>query len=430
MTGAHEADEVDILLIGGGVAAAGAAEELRRKGFAGTVALATRESDAPYHRFYLTKEYLRGAVAADDLAVHSPEWWQDNEIALWLRSPVLSLDPAARTARVGRRTVRWGKALLATGANVRLLDCPGSGLTGVHYLRTTGNADELLNDLIGTESLVVVGGSFVAAETAASAAALGIHTTMVFPEPVPLARSLGAPIGRIVEGELSRLGVVVHSGSVVESLCGDERVEGVVLAGGTTLPADTVVVGIGARPETTLAKRCGLGLGEGGGVLCDSTLRTSDPHIWAAGDMCEFDSARHGRTVRIEHDRVASAQGRHAARAMLGDTVSFIDYPYFWTTIGENLHIDVVATDAPGDAVVPWHLPLRPDTATWHTATGGAGPEPAAYRYSSRGDTSGYAFVNGALVFSTLSGFPGEGGEAQLPAAGSFLRPPSLRGGR
>ncbi|MFE7718538.1 NAD(P)/FAD-dependent oxidoreductase [Nocardia rhizosphaerihabitans] len=408
MTGIPE-HEVDVLLIGGGVAAAGAAEELRRKGFSGSIALATRESEAPYHRFYLTKDYLRGTVAADDLTVHSPEWWQHNDVQLWLRSPVQSLDPDAKTARVGRRTVRWDKALLATGANVRLLDCPGAGLAGVHYLRTTWNADELRKDLQTANELVVIGGSFVAAETAASAAASGVRTTMVFPEPVPLARSLGAPVGRIVEAELTRLGVVVYSGVTVESLRGDDRVSGVVLAGGAELAADTVVVGIGARPEVTLAKRCGLGLGETGGVLCDSTLRTSDENIWAAGDVCEFDSIRHGRSVRIEHDRVASAQGRHAARAMLGDDVSFTTYPYFWTTIGADLHIDVMAIEAPGHEAVEWELPVRPDRLAMHAAAEYPGPEPAVFYYRSNGETTGYAMVNGELSLPALHGILTDG---------------------
>ncbi|MEU2253589.1 FAD-dependent oxidoreductase [Nocardia xishanensis] len=404
MSGLPETDEVDILLIGGGVAAAGAAEELRRQGFRGSVALATRESDPPYYRFYLTKDYLRGGIASDDLAVHSPEWWQDNDVQLWLRAPVLALDLEARTARIGRRSVRWGKALLATGANVRLLDCPGASLRGVHYLRTTWNADDLRKDLQTARDAVVVGGSFIAAETAASMAALGVRTSMVFPESAPLARSLGVPVGGIVEDELSRLGVAVRGSSIVKSLRGDDRVFTVVLADGTELRADVVVVGVGARPEVTLAKRSRLPLGATGGVLCDATLRTGHGHVWAAGDVCEFDSIRHGRRVRIEHDRVATAQGRHAARAMLGSDAPFDTYPYFWTTIGEDLHIDVLALDAPADEVTPLdptaHRELLPRQPKRSGGTGG--PAPAAFRYGAGGETVGYASINGALSLQAV----------------------------
>ncbi|WP_063038611.1 NAD(P)/FAD-dependent oxidoreductase [Nocardia pseudovaccinii] len=399
MTGLPEDCEVDILLIGGGVAAAGAAEELRRQGFRGSIALATRESDPPYYRFYLTKDYLRGGIAPDDLAVHSPEWWLDNNVQLWLRAPVQAIDLQTGTARIGRRSVRWGKALLATGANVRLLDCPGAGLHGVHYLRTTWNADDLRKDLQIARDAVVIGGSFIAAETAASIAALGVRTSMVFPESAPLARSLGGAVGSIVADELSRLGVTIRGGSIVESLRGDERVRTVVLADGAELRADVVVVGVGARPEVTLAKRSGLPLGTTGGVRCDATLRTGHENVWAAGDVCEFDSIRHGRRVRIEHDRVAAAQGRHAARAMLGSDAPFDTCLYFWTTIGADLHIDVLALDAPGHEVTPLDLTAHRDLVLRQRKRFGrtGGPEPAAFRYGAGGETIGYASINGAL---------------------------------
>ncbi|WP_433561202.1 NAD(P)/FAD-dependent oxidoreductase [Nocardia sp. CA-151230] len=449
MTGKPEDGEyVDVLLIGGGVAAAAAAEELRRQGFRGSVALASRESDPPYHRFPLTKDYLRGRCAVDDLAVHSPEWWPANGIRLWLRAPVLDLDLTAATARIGRRTVRWGQALLATGATVRLLDRPGAGLHGVHYLRTTWNADDLRKELPAAHDVVVVGGSFVAAETAASIAALGYRTSMVFPEPVPLGRSLGTTVGHIVQAELCRLGVDIYGGDGVEALRGDDRVQSVVLTGGEELAADVVVVGIGAKPEVTLAKRVGLPLGPTGGVHCDATLRTGHGRIWAAGDVCEFDSVRHGRRVRIEHDRVAAAQGRHAARAMLGSTALFDDYPYFWTSIGEDLHIDVLALDTPGREVMPIDQGALRNLVSWQQVAGaGPGPRPEAFRFHADGETVGYASINGALslpaVRRELTGgpaaAPGNGGavpenggaepESVVPTLPGEARP-RLRPGR
>ncbi|MEU6561656.1 NAD(P)/FAD-dependent oxidoreductase [Nocardia nova] len=394
MTGKpFEGQHVDVLLVGGGVAAANTAEELRRNGFGGTIALATRESDPPYYRFYLTKEFLRGRIGRDDLSVHSPEWWEDNDVRLWLRAPVTGLDLAARAARIGRRAVTWGKVLLATGSNVRPLLCEGAGLRGVHHLRTTWNAADLHDDARPGDRAVVVGGSFIAAETAASLSAIGLDVTMVYPEDLPMTRALGAPIGELVAAELARIGVRTIPGVTAESFAGTERVRTVLLSNGFRLPADVVVVGTGARRETTLARSAGLTLGPAGGILCDSTLR-AHATVWAAGDVCEYHSLRLGRAVNIEHDRVAAAQGRHAARSMLGATDAFDALPYFWTSIGDDLRIDVLGADVPGRAQHRLEAGDQPGLAAGfapHAST------VAGFRYSTSGRTVGYASINGAL---------------------------------
>ncbi|NKY42053.1 NAD(P)/FAD-dependent oxidoreductase [Nocardia cerradoensis] len=391
-----DGQHVDILLVGGGVAAANAAEELRRNGFDGTIAVATRESDPPYYRFYLTKEYLRGKVSREDLFVHSPEWWQDNDIALWLRAPVANPDLDAHTVRVGRRTVSWGRMLLATGSTVRPLICEGAGLRGVHYLRTTWNAADLRDEARSAARAVVVGGSFIAAETAASLAALGLDVAMVFPEDLPFVRALGAPIGALVADELARLGVRMVPHTTAAAFQGTERVDAVTLSTGVHLPADLVVVGTGSRRETTLATAAGLPLGPAGGILCDSTLRAHDA-VWAAGDVCEFHSVRLGRATNIEHDRVAAAQGRHAARSMLGAKEPFDALPYFWTSVGAELRIDVLGFHGPGRQPQPLNLAHHPDLAARFTPTRGLVGTPQAFRYSVEGSTVGYASVNGAL---------------------------------
>lgn len=393
----EEVQHVDVLLVGGGVASAAAADELRAQGFDGSIALASRENEPPYYRFYLTKEYLRGKIARDDLQVHSPEWWCDNNVELWLRSPVMNLDLAAHSAKVGRRTVSWSQVLLATGANVRTLACPGAGLAGVHYLRTTWNADALRDEMNTARTALVIGGSFVAAETAASLASTGLSTTMVYPEALPLERVLGAEMGLIVAAELKRLGVSLLPGVTVNEIAGEDRVSGAVLSTGETLATDIVVVGIGARPETMLAAKAGLDLADIGGVLCDSALRTpTDGTVFAAGDVCAFDSVHHGGVVRIEHDRVAAAQGAHAARSMLGGTEPFDAIPYFWTSIGEDLRIDVLSTAGESAPFEEISLPRNPDLAG-HQPMGARETALRGFSQTADGATRGLASINGAL---------------------------------
>lgn len=177
----------------------------------------------------------------------------------------------------------------------------------------------------------------------------------------------------------------------MEAILGEARAHAVLLSTAEELPADVVVVGIGARPEATLARRAGLTLGATGGVLCDRTLRAEHPSVWAAGDVCEFDSVRHGRHVRIEHDRVAAAQGRHAARSMLGEPHPFDTYPYFWTSIGEDLRIDVLRLEAAGTRIAPVDFEDHPDLRG-----AGAGRHPA-FHYGAEGRATGFASVNGSL---------------------------------
>ena len=341
---------VDHLLIGGGIASATAASTLREEGAEGSVLLVGRELDAPYHRPPATKGYLQGASTKAAALVHPEGWWAEHDVELATRTSVTALDPAARTATLStKETVSYGSALLATGAMVRRLSLPGTELDGLHYVRALMNADLLKRDLeaVEAEHVVLVGGSYIGCELAASLTVLGRRCTILMLEEEPMERGFGAAVGRHVRSVLEAHGVTVRGGADVEGFAGGERIERVLLAGGEELAADAVVAGVGALPDVMTARKAGLEIGDLGGVACDAGLRTSAAGVWAAGDMCEYHSVLHGRTVRIEHEDLAATQGAHVARAMLGADAPFVGVPYFWTDLADWTRLEHVgaATD-------------------------------------------------------------------------------------
>lgn len=342
-SGADVTATTDVLLIGGGVASASAAVELRRAGFDGSITLLTRELDPPYHRPPITKELLGPRAEETDLAVLSPRWWAENDVELRTRSAVMSLDTTARRATLANKDVLgYTTALLATGATVRRLPIPGATLPGVHYLRAPGNARKLREQTRTARRAVLVGGSFIATETAASLTALGIECTMVIPEPGPLWNAFGPTVSEYVGHQLRERGVRLVCDTQVIAFTGAETVAGVRTGNGEDLPADLVVAGCGAAPDTKLAAKAGLALGETGGIACDSTLRTSAPGHFAAGDVCEYHSAIHGRGVRIEHEKHAVAQGVTAAHGLMGAPIPHGEVPYFWTDLADWARLEYV----------------------------------------------------------------------------------------
>ena len=327
---------VDILLVGGGIASATTAETLRAEGFDGSILLVGREPHPPYHRPPASKEYLRGEHGVDDALIHPGAWWDEHAVELLTRTSVLELDPETRTAKLSsKEVVGFDRALVATGAMVRRLQVDGAQLEGIHYLRALGNADAIRADAENADRVVCVGGSYIASEVAASLASIGRRVTMVMLEGDPLERTFGPEAGRFFRRVLEEHGVEVIGGDEVARFEGDERVERVVTQSGRELAAQAVICGVGAIPDVMLARKSGLALGELGGVLCDSRLGTSAQSIYAAGDMCEYDSIVHGRVMRIEHEEVAAAQGRTVARNMLGADVPHDEVPYFFSDLSD-----------------------------------------------------------------------------------------------
>lgn len=335
---------VDILLVGGGVAAASSALTLRSEGFDGSVLLVAREPDAPYHRPPVSKEYLRGAQARTETLVYAPGWWKDNEVELLTRTSVLGLDLDAGTATLStKEEVAFDQALIATGAMVRRLSVDGSDLEGIHYLRVLANADALRRDVEDAERIVCVGGSYIGSEVAASLTELGKHVTVLMQEAHILERHFGGVAAVYLQGVLQAHGVEVVGRDEVDRFDGDgDRVQAVLTKAGRRLHAEAVVCGVGALPDVMLARKAGLEIGERGGVRCDRYLRTSSPRVFAAGDMCEYESAVHGRTLRIEHEEVAIAQGSTAALNMLGRECVHEELPYFFSDLSDWASLEYV----------------------------------------------------------------------------------------
>jgi 3-phenylpropionate/trans-cinnamate dioxygenase ferredoxin reductase component len=345
---------VGALIVGGGAAAAACAEALSEGGFTGGVLLVGREPDPPYERPPASKAYLAGTQDRDACLFHDAAWYSKRSIELASRTSVMRLDTEARTATLStKEVVEFGVALVATGANVRRLRVDGAQLQGIHYLRALGNADAIRADALEAERVVLVGGSYIACEVAATLTALGRRCTMVMLEDAPLAAHFGPVAGEFFGALLREHGVELVCGDGLERLEGADRVERVVTASGREIGADMVVMGTGAMPDVMLARAAGLELGETGGVACSADLETSVRGIWAAGDMCEYDSVLHGRRVRIEHFEVARAQGAAVAAAMLGTRRPYAELPYFWTDLSDWCTAEWVGiTEAPEREIV------------------------------------------------------------------------------
>jgi 3-phenylpropionate/trans-cinnamate dioxygenase ferredoxin reductase component len=346
--------KVEYLLIGGGMASAHAAAELRKRGADGEVLLAGRETEIPYERPPLTKEYMRGEAERSDAHVHPADWYEENGVELLTGTNVMSLDPDQRSAKLqGGDEVSFEKALIATGANVNILRVEGAENEGIHYLRAFGNSDAIRADADASERAVLIGGSYIGCEVAASlTAAHGVKCSIVMQEEVTLERQFGKQIGRFFQDTLEQHGVEVHGGDELERFEGsDGRVSKVVTREGRELDCDMVVVGIGVMPDVTLARSAGLELGETGGMKCSAGLETSVSGIYAAGDICEYESTVHGARLRLEHWDVAFNQGKTAALNMLGRGVEHDVVPYFFSDLADWASFEYVGPGS-GDLVV------------------------------------------------------------------------------
>jgi 3-phenylpropionate/trans-cinnamate dioxygenase ferredoxin reductase subunit len=363
--------KIDYLLIGGGLASANCARWLREEGAEGSVLVVGREPDPPYNRPNCSKGYLRGKEERSEAFFRPQAWWGEQGIELLTRTSVTALDAGARTAKLStKEELEFGQALLATGANVRRLTVPGCELEGIHYLRTLGNADAIRTEAAEAEQVVLIGGSYIGCEVAASLTLTGKRCTIVMQERCTLERGFGAQAGRFFQELLEEHGVTVHGEDELERFEGDGRVAKVVTKGGLELPAELVVIGAGVAPDVQLARTAGLELGEGGGVRCSSRLATSAPGVFAAGDICEYDSPLHGGPLRIEHWDVAFNHGKTAALNMLGRDLPHQIVPYFFSVLGDWGELEYVGPARAWDEEIVRGVPAEGSFTTWYLRGG------------------------------------------------------------
>jgi 3-phenylpropionate/trans-cinnamate dioxygenase ferredoxin reductase subunit len=319
------------VIVGGGMAGALAAQTLREEGFDGKITMLAQEPNAPYERPPLSKDYLQGKAERDSIFVHPEPWYAEHAVELSLGSAVTSLDPASRTVTTatGER-LSYDKLLLATGSKPRHLDVPGADLDGVYYLRNVEDSDRLKIKFAEANRVVIIGAGWIGLETAAAARVAGLDVTLLVSGDLPLEHVLGPEVAPIFD-ELHRSHAVDlrYRTTAVELMGRHGAVTGVRLSDSTKIDADMIIVGVGVTPRTELAAAAGLKIDNG--IVVDEHLRTSDPDIFAAGDIAQTYSPRLGRHIRVEHWANARRQGAVAAKAMLGQDAVDVRPSYFFT---------------------------------------------------------------------------------------------------
>jgi len=356
-----------IVVVGGGQAGGQAVDSLRREGFDGEILLVTAESQPPYQRPPLSKDYLAGRSGLDRLLLRPEAFYAENSIELVTGTRVTSIDPGAnRVTLDSGRTLDFDRLLLATGSRVRRLDgMPGAELEGVLYLRTLEDSDRIRAAMEGAERAVVVGGGYIGLEVASVAIEAGLAVTVIENLPRLLSRVATPRLAGFYADLHRSRGVDLRLGKAVTGFRGEDgAVSAVALADGNEIPADVVVVGIGIEPVTDLARAAGIDCDNG--IAVDSGCRTSAPDVFAAGDCTSHPNAFFGRRVRLESVPNAMEQGRVAAATMLGEDRSYESEPWFWSDqhgvrlqmagLSEGADQTVTRGEFGGDSFIAFHL--------------------------------------------------------------------------
>jgi 3-phenylpropionate/trans-cinnamate dioxygenase ferredoxin reductase component len=356
-----------IVIVGGGLAGAKGAEGLREQGFQGGLTVIGAEDQLPYERPPLSKSYLQGKSTLADAQVHNSEWYDDNSVDLRLATTVAAIRPGAREIELaGGETIGYGALLLATGSTPRRLPVPGADAAGILTLRRVEDSDAIRETFGADRRLAIIGGGWIGLEVAAAAREAGTEVTVIEATAAPLLAVLGPDLAAVFATLHTDHGVTLYTEArVAEILTTDGRASGVRLADGTVIPADAVVVGIGAAPNTELAEQAGLAVDNG--VLVSAALRSSDPDIYAVGDIANAEHPFVGTRIRVEHWANALNQPAVAAGAMLGNDVSYDALPYFYTD-QYDLGMEYVGHAPPGSysqVVVRGDLPAREFVAFW-----------------------------------------------------------------
>jgi 3-phenylpropionate/trans-cinnamate dioxygenase ferredoxin reductase subunit len=322
--------EQTFAIVGASLAGAKAAEELRGQGFEGGVVLIGAEPELPYERPPLSKDYLRGESDREKARVHEEGFYREQQIELRLGASVAGIDPrAGRLTLADGSELAFDRLLLCTGAEPRRLEVPGAELDGLLYLRTLADSDAIRARLQTSARVVVVGAGWIGSEVAASARQKGCEVTVIEPLELPNVRVFGREIGEFYHDVHAQHGVTMLLGEGVEAFEGDTAVRRVRTSSGKTVECDFAVIGVGVAPAVELASAAGLEVDNG--IIVDERLRTSAENVFAAGDVANAWHPFYGRRIRVEHWANALNQGPAAARAMLGEQVSYDQIPYFFS---------------------------------------------------------------------------------------------------
>jgi len=319
------------VIVGASLGGAKAAEALRAAGYDGRVVLLGAESELPYERPPLSKGYLQGKAERETIYVHPREWYAEADIDLRLGVTVTGIEPAAHEVVLadGSR-IGYAKLLLTTGSSPRQLQVPGADLDGVLYLRSAGDSDRIKAVLARAGRIAVIGAGWIGLEITAAAREAGVAVTVLEAAELPLLRVLGSEVASVFAALHAEHDVDLRFGVQISEITGsDGHADGVRLSDGSLIPVDAVIVGVGITPNTELAAAAGLDVDNG--IRVDAQLRSSDPDIYAAGDVASAFHPLLGKHLRVEHWANALNQPQAAARAMAGDDVSYDRVPYFFS---------------------------------------------------------------------------------------------------
>jgi 3-phenylpropionate/trans-cinnamate dioxygenase ferredoxin reductase subunit len=348
----------EVVIVGGGHGGAASAIALRKAGFEGSVLIVGKESELPYERPPLSKEYLSGEKAFGRILIRQEAFWDEQRIGLRLGSRVVSVDPVAHEVTTADgATIGYGRLVWATGGTPRRLTCAGHHLTGVHTVRDRADADRMIAELPDVGTAVVIGGGYIGLEAAAVLRKFGKSVILLEALDRVLARVAGEDLSRFFEAEHRAHGVDVRLGQSVDCILGDDRVTGVRLADGTVIAADMVIVGIGILPE--VAPLIDAGAAGGNGVAVDAACRTGLPDVYAIGD-CASHANRFadGAAVRVESVQNANDQATVVAKDIVGHPAVYDAVPWFWSN-QYDLKLQTVGLSIGYDDAV-----LRGDPAT------------------------------------------------------------------
>ena len=355
-----------IVIIGAGQAGAQAVQSLRADGFSGPITMVGDEAYPPYQRPPLSKAYLLGTFERPRLFLKADTYYAEAGCEVLLDTSAKAIHRAERTVELSDgRKLAYDKLLLATGARVRRLKCPGADLPGIHYLKTIADVDGLQDVFHAGKRIAIVGGGYIGLEVAAVGAKRGLDVTVFEAMDRLMARAVSPELSAFYAAEHEKAGVTLKLKTGVEAIEGDGKVERVI-AGGQSYPADIVLVGIGVIPCDELAVAAGLASEDG--IVVDQNARTGDPHIWAAGD-CTRHVGREGHYIRLECVQNAIDQAKHAALAMVGKPKTYSEVPWFWSD-QYDLKLQIAGLARPSDRLVLRGDPKMRKFAVFHLRDG------------------------------------------------------------